>query len=117
MRLRSFVCRLLTAAIMMPLPVRDYDAAIRDLDEMWRSLFHAGAIKPVALNRGVRAANAAVGADCRHLRRGRHLRQSRCIVVDHQVKRPVPYFGQRKDRRRRVRAVVDVHARENRERE
>jgi hypothetical protein len=42
---------------------RDYDAAIRDLDEMWRSLFHAGAIKPVALKRGVRAENAAVGAD------------------------------------------------------
>ena len=37
---------------------RDYDAAIRDLDEMWRSLFHAGAIKPVALKKGVRAENA-----------------------------------------------------------
>ena len=30
---------------------RDYDAAIRDLDEMWRSLFDAGAIKPLALQK------------------------------------------------------------------
>ena len=42
---------------------RDYDAAIRDLDEMWRSLFHAGAIKPSALKKGVRAEDAAIGAD------------------------------------------------------
>jgi transposase InsO family protein len=42
---------------------RDYDAAVRDLDEMWRSLFHAGAIKPSALKKGVRAENAAIGAD------------------------------------------------------
>ena len=42
---------------------RDYDAAIRDLDEMWRSLFHANSIKPSALKKGVRAENAAIGAD------------------------------------------------------
>jgi hypothetical protein len=42
---------------------RDYDAAITDLDEMWRSLFHVGAIKPSALKKGVRAESATVGTD------------------------------------------------------
>ena len=43
---------------------RDYDAAQKDLDELWRSLFQAGAIKPAASQRsGVRTDSAAVQDD------------------------------------------------------